>query len=82
MCGLTELLTGLEKKYDWKYEMSQKDKRRNTDGPKRKGKKEIKHGRIFGLLRIGNLIEMIFDLKKSLELMQVRSYFIHLIIKG
>jgi hypothetical protein len=43
--------------------MSQKDKRMNTDGPKRKGKKEIKHGRIFGLLRIGNLIEMIFDLK-------------------
>jgi hypothetical protein len=63
MCGLTELLTGLEKKYDWEYEMSQKDKRRNTDGPKWKGKKEIKHGRIFGLLRIGNLIEMIFDLK-------------------
>jgi hypothetical protein len=43
--------------------MSQKDKRMNTDGPKRKGKKEIKYGRIFGLLRIGNLIEMIFDLK-------------------
>jgi hypothetical protein len=63
MCGLTELLTELEKKYDWEYEMSQKDKRRNTDGPKRKGKKEIKHGRIFGMLRIGNLIEMIFDLK-------------------
>jgi hypothetical protein len=42
--------------------MCQKDRRRNTDGPKRKGKKEIKHGRIFGLVRIGNLIEMFFDL--------------------
>jgi hypothetical protein len=43
--------------------MGHKDSRRNTDGPKWKGKKEIKQGRIFGLLRIGNLIEMIFDLK-------------------
>jgi hypothetical protein len=38
--------------------MGQKD-RRNIGGPKRKRKK----GRIFWLLKIRNLIQMIFDLK-------------------
>jgi hypothetical protein len=41
--------------------MSQKDRRRNTEEPK--WKKEIKYGRIFGRLKIENLIQMIFDLK-------------------
>jgi hypothetical protein len=42
--------------------MGKKDGRRNTDGSKRKRKKK-KQGRVFGLLKIGNLIQMIFDLK-------------------
>jgi hypothetical protein len=50
-------------KYDREYEIFQKDRRRNTGGPKQKRKKEIKQGRIFGLLRIRNLIQMVLDLK-------------------
>jgi hypothetical protein len=50
-------------KTGWEYEMGQKDRRRDTDGPKQKWKKEIKQGRIFGLLKIQNLIQLVFDLK-------------------
>jgi hypothetical protein len=35
------------KKYDREYEMSQKDRRRNTGGLKQKRKKEIKTGNDF-----------------------------------
>jgi hypothetical protein len=38
---------GRRKKYDWEYEIDQKDRRRNTGGPKRKRKKEIKIGNDF-----------------------------------
>jgi hypothetical protein len=40
--------------------MCQKDRRRNTSGSKFKRKYEIKYGRIFGLLKIENFIQMIF----------------------
>jgi hypothetical protein len=42
--------------------MSQKD-RRNSDIPKRKRKKEVKTRKFFLLLKIGNLIQMVFYLK-------------------
>jgi hypothetical protein len=43
--------------------MGQKDRRRNTGEPKWKRKRKQKQGRIFGLLKIGNLTQIIFDLK-------------------
>jgi hypothetical protein len=43
--------------------MGQKDRRRNTGETKRKRKRKQKQGRIFGLLKIGNLTQIIFDLK-------------------
>jgi hypothetical protein len=58
-----ELLTGLVKKYGEKYEMDQKNMRRNTSGLKRKRNKKIKRGRIFVLLKLRKLIQMVFDLK-------------------
>jgi hypothetical protein len=60
MRGWVELLTVMTKKYGEEYEMGQKDRRRNTGEPKWKRKKQ---GRIFGLLKIGNLIQMVFYLK-------------------
>jgi hypothetical protein len=47
MHGWAELLTGPIKKYGWEYEMSQKDRRRNTSRPKQKRKKDIKIGKGF-----------------------------------
>jgi hypothetical protein len=47
MSGWAELLIGLAKKYEWEYEMGQKDRRRNTSGEKWKRKKEIKTGKDF-----------------------------------
>jgi hypothetical protein len=54
---------GRRKKYDWEYEMGQKDRIRNIGGPKWKRKKEIKTGKDFYLLKIRNLIQMVFYLK-------------------
>jgi hypothetical protein len=43
--------------------MGQKDRIRNIGGPKWKRKKEIKTGKDFYLLKIRNLIQMVFYLK-------------------
>jgi hypothetical protein len=59
--------------------MGQKDRRRNTGRPKRKRKNAIKQGRIFGLLKIEKLIQIIFDLKILQNICKVGSCFVHLI---
>jgi hypothetical protein len=42
---------------------AQKNMRSNTSGLKRKRNKKLKRGRIFVLLKIRKLIQMVFDLK-------------------
>jgi hypothetical protein len=42
-------------------------------------KRKQTHRMIFGLLKIGNMIHMVFDLFFVSKHMQVRSYFIYLI---
>jgi hypothetical protein len=43
--------------------MEQKDRRRNTGGKMKKKKRKLKQEMIFRLLKIRNLIQIIFNLK-------------------
>jgi hypothetical protein len=73
MCGWAKLLIGPAKKYGWEYEMSHKDRRRNTDSSKQKRKKEIKIENDFWASKNWKSDSNSFWFKNSSKHMQVRS---------